>query len=1709
MMARKLFFQLFSLGLILAMATVSVYAAPDNMGTEFNFAFQNNYDNSSELSLLITSERDTQGVVEIPSLAYRETFSVQANQITKIVIPSAAQVLPDIGKADLGVFVSALDEIGVYGINQRKFTSDAFLAIPSEVLDDEYLVLSYFGIRNWYYPSEIAIVGTVDGTVVDIVPKQNLGADKPAGKTFTITLNRNEVYQFSSQLDLTGSYIKSTEPVAVMSGVSCADVPDTTPRIGWCDHLAEMMLPLSAWGKSFLTVPLATRLKGDVIRILASENNTEVRINGSLAATLNRGDFHEEIVSERAYIQASAPVMVSQYATGQGFDGVAADPFMAVLPANEQFLSSYVFATPESGFERNYVNIVIPGGSAIASLRLDGTLVDPLMFSPIGDSGYEGAQIPVSVGSHSITADVPFGLLVYGFNSFDSYGYPGGLALAITNPLEDPFAPNFSAFKHVGYTFFGSATDSEDSNANGILDAGEDLNNNGLLDRRTEDANGNGVLDEGEDINGNGFLDADRGIWRVELLAGAENLRLEVLDFIAGQSPSVNFSVSLDDNTQPGAGTLRVIDLAKNATDIPIFIPSSPALSDLNVINTVSGDHISVDRDSFSYTPVNISETPDGAVIEWYFESFLANRIQDLAYDVILKDPVPGETRKVTQKVELNYVDLSGKRVSSELGPQYVNVSASAFSLTVGADRQNYGPDSSAELSSVVKNLGTSTGTVSLELLIEDGNGVLVKKFEPRIFTGIAPGAAVTENISWNTGNLITGNYQIRAIVRSQEARFEGDIVNEAIQPFAIVSSTAGIPQMSADLTVGRDIGGAFVQQLVYNTDDLVQVQQRITNMTVNAYIAGATVQTRVMNSSGQIIFSKDSRLNALAPGAIADLYVSVPITSADPGSYTVQSLVTDDNTAAILASNSAQFTVQQNIARSLQGAVVLQSDEVLLGDDQACTDTVSNLTAFGVNDATLQLSLIRLDTQEEIRSQDMLVSVAPGETQEISRVETTSNLVAGEYVCVLRAEIDGEFRTLNLNVFNVYNLIADPGADQSALVGDIVTLDGSNSREASNLPLSYQWKFLSVPEDSNVTLSDPDTAQPSFIVDQQGVYILQLIVNNGIEDSMPKTVSIFVANRKAVANAGLDQSVQVGDLVALDGSNSSDLDGDPLSFKWTLIQKPAGSTTEISDVNSVNPTIFIDVPGIYIAELVVNDGFEPSDPDTVLLNVGNVPPVADAGENLAAQLGDLITLDGSASHDANGDMLSYRWQFVSKPTGSVAGLSSRFDVKPSFTVDVAGDYVIELIVRDGLEQSDPDRVTVTVGNSAPLADAGPDLPANIGQTMTLDGSASSDLDGDTLRYRWSLLGKPEGSNAQLSNPFTENPQFYVDKQGDYIVQLVVNDGTVDSKPDLAVIRVGNVRPVARAYFDSEGEFIVGEEVLLSGRSSYDPDGDPITYQWNFSRIPFGSKALLENANSPYPRFIPDMPGTYVIQLVVNDGLLDSEPTSLSMWGVQYCVENLAIRPKSQKAQLTWTDYEGSGTTSYVILRSRNIDGPYYQLDEYGEDSLDYYRGRFNYLDSGLSNGETYYYRIQRTFTPWWVAELSELEYLDRCGDGGVVFDGELVDSYGLNSGEENCDSTGLECGGGEVYNECIQQCTSQILATMPSYRVRMTYVPDLYGMSEAQAMEKLAQARLVVGQVTTERTTAVPPGQVVKQDAPRQSVLPQGTAVDIVLSTR
>ena len=373
---------------------------------------------------------------------------------------------------------------------------------------------------------------------------------------------------------------------------------------------------------------------------------------------------------------------------------------------------------------------------------------------------------------------------------------------------------------------------------------------------------------------------------------------------------------------------------------------------------------------------------------------------------------------------------------------------------------------------------------------------------------------------------------------------------------------------------------------------------------------------------------------------------------------------------------------------------------------------------------------------------------------------------------------------------------VANAGADQSAYVGNTVTLDGSGSTDADGDSLTYSWSFTNKPSGSTAILSDTTSVNPTFTVDKAGTYVVSLTVSDGSLSSTD-TVMISTLNVAPAANAGTDQSVYVGNTVTLDGSGSTDADGDSLTYSWSFTNTPSGSTATLSDTTLVNPTFAVDKAGTYVVSLTVSDG-SLSSTDTVMISTLNVAPVADAGvDQTITVIGTTMQLDGTQSYDPDGDDITYQWTFTSKPDGSNASIESANTATPTFEADVHGDYVVQLVVNDASMPSSYDTVTISFTNIKPVADAGTSQSVNIGDTVTLDGSGSTDGNGDSLVYTWTLSSLPDGSLSEIANPSATVATFVPDKSGTYVVQLIVNDGTVDSDPSTVQVQVVNTQTAA------------------------------------------------------------------------------------------------------------------------------------------------------------------------------------------------------------------------------------------------------------------------------------------------------------------------
>ncbi len=271
-----------------------------------------------------------------------------------------------------------------------------------------------------------------------------------------------------------------------------------------------------------------------------------------------------------------------------------------------------------------------------------------------------------------------------------------------------------------------------------------------------------------------------------------------------------------------------------------------------------------------------------------------------------------------------------------------------------------------------------------------------------------------------------------------------------------------------------------------------------------------------------------------------------------------------------------------------------------------------------------------------------------------------------------------------------------------------------------------------------------------------------------------------------------------------------------------------------------------------------VNSGGTP--PNTTLDPApANGIPVADPGGPYEGEAGvTLIQFDGSGSSDPDNDPLTFAWDFGDGSTGS--------GVMPSHTYSSAGSFEVSLVVNDGMDDS-PAAVTTAsitepVVNLAPIADPGGPYSGQPGVAVQFDGSGSSDPNGDALTYAWDFGDGSMGTGVSPTHAYAA--------EGTYTVTLTVSDGLLSSSPAMVNVEIAtppaNREPVA----DAGGPYAVetGATIVFDGTGSSDPDGDALTYSWDFGD---GTTATGMTPSHSYAAA-----GSYVVSLVVNDGEFDS-----------------------------------------------------------------------------------------------------------------------------------------------------------------------------------------------------------------------------------------
>ena len=398
----------------------------------------------------------------------------------------------------------------------------------------------------------------------------------------------------------------------------------------------------------------------------------------------------------------------------------------------------------------------------------------------------------------------------------------------------------------------------------------------------------------------------------------------------------------------------------------------------------------------------------------------------------------------------------------------------------------------------------------------------------------------------------------------------------------------------------------------------------------------------------------------------------------------------------------------------------------------------------------------------------------------------------------------------------------ANAGADQTVHEGSTVTLTGT-ATDPEGQNLTYSWRQISGP---TVSILNDSSAVAGFIAPEglsNSTAQFEFTVSDGTHTSIDTVAVVINADNDApTANAGSDQTVDEGSPVVLDGRQSSDPEGQQLTYTWVQVSGPPVELREVMTTTPVAPgagltnisngagamtTSFSNagaglgatLPSVYSAtvtnnaqmtfvapegitntdvvfRLSVSDGTNVSvDTVTIHVNANNDAPSVSAGHDRVAHAAESVSLSATAQ-DPENQTLTYNWTQLSGPDVTLTDPTS---ATPSFATPAGNTgevMVFQIAVSDGTNTT-LDTVSIAIENTAPTVLAGSAGTATAGDPVII-GAAASDIDGDQLSFQWTQVSGPTvsigGDTSQ--NAFFQAPQ--VNESTQVVFQVEVSDGT-------------------------------------------------------------------------------------------------------------------------------------------------------------------------------------------------------------------------------------------------------------------------------------------------------------------------------------------
>lgn len=408
----------------------------NGQGRDFWATFLCNDDDpaNSALSLIATGAQQASVTVTNPVTGWTQTASMPAGGKVQINLP-VASTIPSGQTHNIGYHITSTAPVTLYACNFKEGSWDFAQVFPTFAIGDNYIVQNY--TNNSDHPANVAFVATENGTSLSMVlPCTVTGLSLPAGSQYTATLDSGQSLMLRANPggDFSGMEVSSNcKPFALFQGCAAGRVGDNGTNSGR-DHFFEQALSPAMWGTEFVADASLNRSEGDRVVVTAGADNCTVQINGSIVATLMRGQSHEHTLASNttAHIITSQPAYACLYLVSYHNGGTRGDPGAATLPpvnrwvCHSDFMLHQCNNNPSSQYyiANPYINIIAEN-TAVGTLALDGTVIPASLFSPIAGTSFSHTRKNIDYGAHTLDGGDAgtFSARAYGLGQWVGFAY--------------------------------------------------------------------------------------------------------------------------------------------------------------------------------------------------------------------------------------------------------------------------------------------------------------------------------------------------------------------------------------------------------------------------------------------------------------------------------------------------------------------------------------------------------------------------------------------------------------------------------------------------------------------------------------------------------------------------------------------------------------------------------------------------------------------------------------------------------------------------------------------------------------------------------------------------------------------------------------------------------------------------------------------------------------------------------------------------------------------------------------------------------------------------------------------------------------------------------------------------------------------------------------------------------------------------------------